>query len=405
MIERMNDVIVWDGFPHPDPVIRHASVTVQLAPPLWRRVLHHLTQQNGVQDAAQWTGWAAWLGEAALVALRGALERELAHDAPRGESPAMSLPGEAMEAIRATLRASFWQPLAIWFGSGESKSDGYYRLILTNGAIAILRPLAADPASLLLEDLFFTQCITKLEGDGARRLSAVAQATERYATFLPAHRGDSKHHGTNRRMPRPHGIRFVDPRIWNDLPTAAPLPTDSNPTPSDSAENVGLNRLLDSAAGSNCLPSLSNEIATSASRELRTELENWTRSTAELPHVLDHSTEAYREERCLALLENRISAWARFIAIDEAYGVAMETGEVDADFAAGMDALLAAMESFDEALQSAESIWGPIAARVELLNNWKNRLATPHRRTLPWWLSTTAQPSGARARASSYLLG
>jgi hypothetical protein len=403
MIERMNDVIVWDGFPHPDPVMRHASVTVQLAPPLWRRVLHHLTKHNGVQDAAQWRAWSSWLGEAGLVALRDALERELAHDAPRAEHSLLALPGEAVEAIRATVCASFWQPLAVWFGTGESKSDGYYRLILTNGAVAVLRPLPADPSSLLLEDLFFTQCKTKLEGDNARRLSAVAQATDRYATFLPAHR-DAKHHGGGtRRMPRPHGIRFVEPRIWNDLP-AAPPPAASNPSPSESAEIVGLSRLLDSAARSNCLPPLSSEIATTASRELRNELESWTRSTVELPNVLDHSTDAYREELCLGLLENRISAWARFVAIDEAYGAAMEAGEVDAEFAGEMDALLAAIESFDEALQAAESFWAPIAARVELLNNWKNRLAAPRRHALPWWISA-AKPSGTRARASSYLLG
>ncbi|HEY2584158.1 MAG TPA: hypothetical protein VGI81_00165 [Tepidisphaeraceae bacterium] len=400
MIERMNDVIVWDGFPHPDPVMRHASVTVQLAPPLWRRVLHHLM----VQDAAQRAGWSSWLGEAAVATLRDALERELAHDAPRAEHSVLALPAEAVEAIRATLCASFWQPLAIWFGTGDSKSDGYYRLILTNGAVAVLRPLPADPASLLLEDLFFTQCKTKLEGDGARRLGAVAQATDRYATFLTPHRGDAKHGGT-RRMPRPHGIRFVEPRIWNDLPAAPPAAPAPNPTPSESAEIVGLSRLLDSAAaGSNGLPALSNPIATTASRELRNELETWTRSTAELSDQCEHATEAYREELCLELLENRISAWARFVAIDEKYNAAMEAGDVDVEFAGEMDALLAAMESFDESLQTTESTWAPIAARVELLNNWKNRLAAPHRHALPWWMSA-ARPSGARARASSYLLG
>lgn len=406
MIERMNDVIVWDGFPHPDPVMRHASVTVQLAPPLWRRVLHHLM----VPDAAQGAAWSTWLGEAVVAALRDALERELAHDAPRAEHSAMALPADAVEAIRATLCASFWQPLAIWFGTGESKSDGYYRLILTNGAVAVLRPLPADPASLLLEDLFFTQCKTKLEGEGARRLSAVAQATDRYATFLPSHRDakhrDAKHGGGTRRMPRPHGVRFVEPRIWNDLPAAPPAAA-SNPSPSESAEIVGVSRLLDSAAGSNGsngLSALSCQIATTASRELRNELETWAQSTTELADQCEHATEAYREELCLGLLENRISAWARFVAIDEAYNAAMEAGNVDAEFAGEMDALLAAMESFDEALQAIESTWAPIAARVELLNNWKNRLAAPHRHALPWWMSA-AKPSGARARASSYLLG
>jgi hypothetical protein len=404
MSERTNDAVApdlgardlrawglgaWDGFPHPDPVMRHVPVSVQLPPPLWRRVLHHLS----VQDAA----WGAWLGECTVATLRDALERGLAHDAPRGDSP-LSIPATVLEAIRATVRASFWQPLAIWFGKGDSKSDGYYRLILTNGAIAVLRPAPADPTRLVLEDLFFTQKQTTETAVESRRRQAVSQTMDRYATFDPT-RGEFKPH-TTRRSPHLRSIRFVEPRIWTDLPaSASPAPC---PTPSELAEQVGFDRLFDSGSES-ARPPLSSNVATLAAQELQNQLKRWTRVTTNLSVSLDDATDAYRDELCLSLLENRMSAWARFLAIDEAFATELDSDDMNPNLASEIDAVMAAMESFDEALQAAEVFWSPVASRTELLKNCEAKLAGPHRLSLPWWMHST--PSGARLRTAHYRLG
>lgn len=405
MSERTNDAAAphlgaaalgaWEGFPHPDPAMRHSPVSVQLLPPLWRRVLHHLS----VQHAA----WGAWLGEAAVATLRDALEAGLAHDAPRGDSP-LAIPATVLEAIRATVRASFWQPLAIWFGKGDSKSDGYYRLILTNGAIAVLRPSPADPARLILEDLFFTQSTFSAQGQKtetageSRRTQAVSQTMDRYATFDPT-RGQLKTHAT-RRLPHLRSIRFVEPRIWTDLP-ASTSPA-ACPTPSESAEIIGFDRLFDSGSGSAHRP-LSSSVAVLAAQELHHQLERWTQVAANLAVSLDEATDAYRDELCLSLLENRMSAWARFLAIDQAFAAEMDSGDVNPNLASEIDAVMAAMESFDEALQAAEVFWSPVAAQCELLKNCQARLAGPHRLALPWWMHSA--PSGARLRTAHYRLG
>jgi hypothetical protein len=399
MSERTNDAAapnlgasalgVWEGFPHPDPAMRHSPVSVQLLPALWRRVLHHLS----VQDAA----WGAWLGDAAVATLRDALEAGLAHDAPRGDSP-LSIPATVLEAIRATVRASFWQPLAIWVGSHNSKSDGYYRLILTNGSIAILRPSPADPTRLNLEDLFFTRSHrTETTGDTRRKLT-VGQTMDRYATF-DSTRGEFKWQGT-RRHTHLRTIRFVEPQIWNDLPA-----TDSPaacPTPSESAETIGFDRLFDSGSGS-ALQLLSSEDAAIAARELQNQLISWTEIARHLAGSLENATDAYADEICLSLLESRMSAWARFVAIDETFAAGMDSDQTNPDLATEIDAVMAALESFDEALQAAEVFWSPVAARCELLKNCEARLAGPHRLALPWWMNTT--PSGARLRTAHYRLG
>lgn len=390
MNERPSDVIVWGGFPHPDPVMRHAPVSVHLPPPLWRRVLHHLS----VQDAA----WAAWLGEAAVSSLRDALQRDLAHDAPRVDG-SLSIPATVLEAIHATLRASFWQPMAIWFGNSDSKSDGYYRLILTNGAIAVLRPSPADPSRLILEDLFFTRSKTSEQATGeARRRQAVWQTIDRYAKFDPA-RGQFKTHAS-RHITHTHTIRFVDPRIWNALPAS-----DSSadcPTPFEIAEKTGFNRLFDDVAAPAPAP-LSIETALSAARELQQQLSQWTEAAIALSSTLDDATEAYRNEVCLSLLESRMSAWAGFLAIDESYFNSMDSNDLNPGLTSEIDTMMAAMESFDEALQAAEVFWAPVANRTELLKNCEARLAGAHRLSLPWWM--TATPSGARIRTAYYRLG
>lgn len=391
MNERTSDIIVWGGFPHPDPVMRHAPVSVQLPPPLWRRVLHHLS----VQDAA----WGAWLGDVAVQTLRDALQRDLAHDAPRGDSP-LAIPTSVLESIHGTLRASFWQPLAIWFGTGDSKSDGYYRLILTNGAIAVLRPSPADPSRLSLEDLFFTQARMAQEIGDMRRRQVVSRTLERFATFDPT-RGEFKRHGT-RRTTTAHPVRFVEPRIWNDLPACDP-PAE-HVTPSELAEKIGFERLFDVSAAPSAAP-ITDESAAHAARDLSQQLKKWTEVAADLAGTLDDSSDAYRQELCLSLLENRMSAWARFVAIDETFAAQVDTAaDMNPDLAGGIDAVMAAMESFDEALQAAELFWAPIAGRSELLKNCQARLAGPHRLSLPWFL-TPAAPTGARVRTAYYRLG
>jgi hypothetical protein len=420
MNERTSDVIVWRGFPHPDPVMRHAPVCVQLAPPLWRRVLHHLSAQNAA--------WGDWLGELAVQTLRKALQRELAHDAPSGDGR-IAIPAAVLEAMHATLRVSFWQPLAIWFGTSGSKSDGYYRLILTNGAIAVLRPSPADPSRLNLEDLFFTRSQEAGFPCKERRGHMIWKTVQRYATLDPT-REEFNFHGT-RRLSHSHPIRFVEPRIWDDLP-ACDCPA-SCPTPGQLAEEIGFDRLFDhktrtsfgrasllpsrspledrGSAGASlsrlvscdALPVLPCHTAVSAAQELEEQLCCWTQAAIRLHALLEDATDAYREELCLSLLENRMSAWARFLAIDESFAAGMDADGMNPDLASGIDAVMAAMECFDEALQAAEVFWSPIAERCELLENCQARLAGPHRLSLPWFMN--AAPSGARLRTANYRLG
>lgn len=362
-------VIVWDGFPHPDPLMRHVPVTVQLTSALLRRVLRHLS----AQDAA----WAAWLGQAAIRSLRAYLEGELAHDAPRpdGDQP---LPQNVRDVIGATLCASLCQPQAVWFGAADSKSHGHYRLILTNGAIAVLRPLPADPSRLFLEDLFFSPIQTEDQTDATRRDRAMA------------------------RMTHLHSIRWIEPQIWPDRPA---LHHPSQPlTPSEITEAVGFSRLFDSLPARSIQSSISSDVAAQAARELRDQLARWTRIASALATELEGASNAYRDELCLSLLENRMSAWARFLAIDETYAIGMDLGKTNPDFEIEIDPLMAAMEAYDEALQAAEVFWAPVAARTELLKNWQARLAGPHRLSLPWFMNATSSDTPLRT-ASAYRLG
>ena len=39
---RTQDVIVWDGFPHPDPRSRHGEASVRIAPSFWSRLAQHV---------------------------------------------------------------------------------------------------------------------------------------------------------------------------------------------------------------------------------------------------------------------------------------------------------------------------------------------------------------------------
>lgn len=389
MNPRTHDFIVWDGFPHPDPVMRHASVSVQIAPPFWRRVLRHLNSQAAA--------WEAWLTSGGAAALRESLECQTGPANFAGERSLW--PADVIERLRATFCASFWQPLVIQFGDTIAPPGGYYQLILTSGAIAVLRSHPSDPALLLLEDCFFTADHPSREtgDDDMFRRSVVGRMVNRYGVFdEPGDRfllpGADVEANSGR-------VRFLWPRLWDVGRSSWKWTSDTK-----RAEAIGLERLFGRHPSDPSRPILSESSAASAARELRMTLHASAHAAAHLPLHFHTASEAYREEVCLSLLESRLSAWAAFVAIDEAYAAALDQGSPSSELSENVDAVLAAIEAFDDVMHSTEPFWSSVAARTELTRNWIRHLTPPHRESPPWWMIAALRPS-APASASSYCLG
>ncbi|HSU66151.1 MAG TPA: hypothetical protein VLJ39_04750 [Tepidisphaeraceae bacterium] len=390
MNTRTQNVIVWDGFPHPDPVMPNASVCVEIAPPFWRRLSHHL---NGVQSAA----WDAWLTPGGTAALREALECDVAQvtgAAPRARTNPW--PVDVVERLRATLCASFFQPLAMWVSTPGITGGGYYQMILTSGAIAVFRSRPADPTRLLLEDCFFTSQIdpTGKSGDDMFRRPMVETMVRRYGRFDAA---EDRFRLTDTRpiIDGEHRVRFLSPEHWEIGHSDW-----AQSRQSKRAESVGMSRLFANHGGHRDDKHLTKEAAVIAARELKPELEALARTAARLPLLFHSASEAYREEVCLDLLERRFSAWATYIAIDEAYTTALLSEDVDAGFGNAMDAVLAGLESLDEAMQLAEPYWSSVVAQLPLINNWLNRLAAEYREALPWWMTSALQQTATSSAHS-----
>jgi hypothetical protein len=162
---RTQDVIVWDGFPHPDPRSRHGEASVRIAPSFWSRLAQHVRDARPCAPArALWENWLTPQGVNALAS-RTAVDLDDAFTA-RGPRTATTagvrrdagdLPPVAVERLRETIASSLEAPLAMCFhttGATSSSRPALYCLVLTNGATLTLR---GDLDTLEAEDCFFSR--------------------------------------------------------------------------------------------------------------------------------------------------------------------------------------------------------------------------------------------------------
>jgi hypothetical protein len=91
------------------------------------------------------------------------------------------------------------------------------------------------------------------------------------------------------------------------------------------------------------------------------------------------------------MVYRRLRAWAAFVAIEDAYTVAIERHDVRADpLLAAMGGLLNAMTALDDALEKQVDLLS-LAAGTRLLENWGHMLAPEFREPLPWLLDGTLE--------------
>ena len=146
---RTQDVIVWDGFPHPDPRSRHAEASVRIAPSFWSRLAQHVRDAPLRAARALWEDWLTAEGVNALASRTAAdIDDAFAARGPRTAATAGvrretagDLPPVAVERLRATIASSLEAPLAMCFHTGSfhtgatsSSRPALYCLVLTNGA-------------------------------------------------------------------------------------------------------------------------------------------------------------------------------------------------------------------------------------------------------------------------------
>jgi hypothetical protein len=92
------------------------------------------------------------------------------------------------------------------------------------------------------------------------------------------------------------------------------------------------------------------------------------------------------EDLCVGLLQNRMDAWAGYVAIDEAYlGCLEDRDERTEAFTAAVHDLLDRLSAFDQALQAEVELLS-LATNTTLLDYWRQGLAEEFRDPLPWWL-------------------
>lgn len=100
------------------------------------------------------------------------------------------------------------------------------------------------------------------------------------------------------------------------------------------------------------------------------------------------------EELVAGLLEQRMDAWAVGLAINEVfYAEEFPLRELtDA-----IDAEQSAIDAFDTALEEHLDILSTLAG-TRLLDNWRARLASEYRESLPWWLDGCLEEEARRIR-------
>ncbi len=127
--------------------------------------------------------------------------------------------------------------------------------------------------------------------------------------------------------------------------------------------------------------------ALAAARAGKATLTGWTGDAASLSRRwADCDNPLEGEELCLGLFENRMDAWACYVAIDEAYLDCLQDRDERASlFSALVNELLEQMNGFDRALQGESELLS-LTAGSGLLDSWRQHLAGEFREPLPWWL-------------------
>ena len=238
-------------------------------------------------------------------------------------------------------------------------------MILTSGATAVFHDCPADPSALLLEDCFFSseQCDFPLANDGDMYWrSAVEKMLFRFAPYDCSHRRFDA--GDNR------SARFLMPELWE-------LSAARWPSSVDRAESIGLWRLFDQTSTNSPTTEFSLDQATASAIRLKKSVDRLTRRANQLPLHFHTSSEAFRQESCLDLIESRLKAWAAYVAIDEAYCSALETGRPCRGLSDQLDLVLSAVDALDDAMERVEPYWSATVASTELGRNWMTLLAAP----------------------------
>ena len=173
--------------------------------------------------------------------------------------------------------------------------------------------------------------------------------------------------------------QFLLPELWE-------LSAARWPSSSDRAESIGLTRLFDRESTTPPTTTLSLDQALAAAIRLKKSIEQLTRRANQLPLHFHISSEAFRQESCLDLIESRLKAWAAYLAIDEAYCSALDSGTDYRNLSNELDSVLSAIDTLDDAMERSEPYWSPAVASTELARNWLTLLAAPRRQSLPWWI-------------------
>ena len=128
-------------------------------------------------------------------------------------------------------------------------------------------------------------------------------------------------------------------------------------------------------------------IARAGARWLRWCLQVLRKRADHLPTYWDKSDDDIEaRDECLSVLEERMDAWAAFVALDESQIDALANSldgreELAQECQKAQEELCLA----DEALIRQKEILS-VAAGTELLYNWLRLLVEPYRLSLPWWL-------------------
>lgn len=160
---------------------------------------------------------------------------------------------------------------------------------------------------------------------------------------------------------------------------------------------IGRCRLFDVEAGEmdGLLPA---NAATAAAAELAVVLERERDDAISFPRRFDDADPFEAEDLCEGVLEQRMSAWAAFVAIEEAYEDAEDSADPNlAALQSAIEDALTSLERFDDLLTQDEFLsLLSVATASRLLDNWRAMLAPPHRDPLPWWLDGTLEEVARR---------
>jgi hypothetical protein len=148
--------------------------------------------------------------------------------------------------------------------------------------------------------------------------------------------------------------------------------------------------------------SLPTNAATAAAAELAIALEQWRDDALSHPKRFDEAAPLEAEDLCADLLEQRMAAWAAFVAIEESYDDALDASDPNLEaLHDAMEEALNRLEKFDGLLTQEEFLsLLSVTAGSRLLDNWRGMLAPSYRDPPPWWLDGTLEEVARRTAES-----